>query len=371
MHLSQEQEELLKKLGQIARMSLGYNDKRVANALCQALDILSAALKEIDSSEFKGLLKQFERISGWDISDLSEELLIACLNTSQFERGLETIDSLISLGLRQERDLLDDKAAFLAALGRQEEAEQMLKGFLADTPDNLWLYIALGDIYFLHIPLDERQNLRKAEAWYYRAYDREIGKKDQEVWEVLLERLGDVTMARLRRRAEARLLELLEKYNIGTCRTLEQLKKSVYITGGEGVILYYLQAEIFSLDTEQTDEHLQVLTDVYNLSPQKALDGLSPLEILEYMPKGEHELRIVDQMFKEFIKKTKRKDPNEQFGALGSQEFTDFQVEFMEQKDPTTGKKRARLIDKEREKIKKDYDEGRLIWQGFIKYRQE
>jgi len=371
MHFNQKQQEILKQLGEIAEIYLYQNDKRVANSLHQALEILSAAVKQADSGEFKTILKEFERITKWDKSDLSEELLTACLNTSQADRGLEIIDMLITLGLYQEHDLFNDKASFLAALGRQEEAEQMLKKLLADMPDNLWLYIGLGDIYFINTLLDEHQNLAKAETLYYQAYDQEIGKRNRETWEVLLERLGDVTIARLRREVEECLLELLEDYDIGTYRALEQFKKNIYISGHDSVIFQHLQMQIYHKinDINEANDALQILNQAYNFMPQKDLNDLSPFEMVEYMPKGKHELRIMDEMFKKFSDKMSQEDSDKEFGALGSQEFTDFQIEFIAQKDPETGKKRRTIIDKERAKTKKDYKSGKLIWEGFVKYR--
>ncbi|MFH1426968.1 MAG: hypothetical protein ABIG60_00335 [Patescibacteria group bacterium] len=371
MHFNQEQKDILKQLGEIAQIYLYQNEKRVTNALHQALEILSIVFKEAELNRREAILEEFEEFTEWDRFDLFEELLVACLNTSQSERGLEIIDLLISLGLYQELDIFEDKASFLSALGRQEEAEQMLKGLLADMPDNLWLYISLGDIYFINTPLEEHQDFAKAEAWYYQAYDREIGKKDREAWEVLLERLGSVTIARLRREIEERLLGLLEKYNIGTYRALEQLKQNIYISSNDSFIFQHLQMKILHKieKLEEANKALQLLNDAYNLMPQKALDGLSPFEMVEYMPKGEQELRIMDEMFVEFDKKKERECSGKEFGALGSQEFTDFQIGFMKQNDPATNKKRRVIVDKERKKTQKDYESGKIIWVGFEKYR--
>lgn len=371
MYFNQEQENILKQLGEIAQVNLNYNDKRVANALCQALEILSKLGNEITSGDREELLEEFEQITEWDPFELSDQLLIACLNTSQCERGLGVIDLLKVFDLHDERDLAINEAAFLAALGRQEEAEQTLRELLVDAPDDLWLYIHLGDIYYIDTPLDEHKDFKKAEKWYYLAYDQKIGKQDKESWKDLLGRLGDVTISRLRQEAEERLVTLLEKYDIGTYKTVEQLRQNVYISSNESLISQHLQTQFYQKikNLKEANKVLQVLVDAYNFMPQKRLDDLCPFEMVEYMPKGEHELRIADEMFKEYTKKMKQKDPDKEFGALSSQEFTDFQIEFMEHKDSVTGKKRKTIIDKERMKVKKDYESGKLILEGFVRYR--
>lgn len=374
MYFNQKEQGLIQQLGEVAYLNLNLNDKRVVNSVYQLLDVFASACRRNNQDKFSGIRIEFESIVEWDLEDLFSELLTACLNTSQAERGLKAIDLAVSLGLYQEHDLFNDKSAFMCLLNRQEEAEKMLKELLEDDPNNLWLYIGLGDIYFINTLIDESQDLVKAEYWYYQAYDREIGMDDQESWEVLLERLGDAAIKRLKNESEKRLLELLIKHKIGTYKTIAQLKNNVYISSYDSVILQHLQMQAYQKikELEEANDALQIINDAYNLMPQKNLDGLSPFETNEYMPKGKHELRIVDEMIAEFFKNISHEEgKEEEAGVLGSQEFSDFQIKFFEQKDPLTNKKRRTLIDNERKKTKRDYEGGKLIWGGFTKYRNQ
>ena len=373
MHFTDEQKSELAQLGDIAEAHLNKNNKRAANALYAALEMLYGAHKSAgtESGAAKDLMEAFEQAVGWDAHDLADELIIACHNTSQCDRGLEAIDMLTELGVCSMREMIADTSAFFAGLGRRDKAEEILKTALSHDPDDVWLYISLGDVYYHNTPLDEDQDFEKAEKWYYAAYDNEIGKRDKESWNALLERLGSVTVDRLRRAAEDRLLRAMEQHNIGGYRTLEQLKANIAIASYDSIILQHMQMRIFSAIQNKTqgDEFLRLLNDVYNLAPQQDLNDLSAFEMVEYMPKGEHELRIMEEMFSAFNEQMPETGAESGFGALGSQAFSDFQVRFIEQKDPATGIKRRTLISRERKKTQQAYERGTLVWEGFTRFR--
>ena len=373
-HFTDEQKSELAQLGDIAGARLNENDKRVANALYAALEMLRAAHKGDGGAEgaaAKELLEAFEEAVGWDARDLADELIAACHNTSQCDRGLEAIDMLTELGVCSMREMIADTSAFFAGLGRRDKAEEILKTALAHDPDDVWLYISLGDVYYHNTPLDEDRDFEKAEKWYYAAYDNEIGKRDKESWRALLGRLGSVTVDRLRRAAEDRLLRAMEQHGIGGWRTMEQLKGNIAIASYDSIILQHLQMRVFGTiqDKTKVDEFLRLLNDMYNLAPQKELNGLSAFEMVEYMPKGEHELRIMEEMISAFTEQMPDDGAESGFGAFGSQAFSDFQVRFMEQKDSETGIKRRTILNRERKKTQRAYERGTLVWDGFAKYR--
>lgn len=140
MIFKREQIDILRELKTIADRNMTFNDKRVANALHGALDVFAETLKNTGADKLKLLKKEFEQITDWDDFGFSDELLVACHNTAQYERGLEIIEMLVALKLGDFKETAEDKAAFLAAIGRQGEAEGFLKGFLDKELHNTWLY---------------------------------------------------------------------------------------------------------------------------------------------------------------------------------------------------------------------------------------
>ena len=81
----------LKTLGDIALNHLYKNDKRVANALWSALEILQKQL-EANIQEKQLLLKEFKKAFGMDFEDAFNRFAIACYNTAQYFRGLEACE---------------------------------------------------------------------------------------------------------------------------------------------------------------------------------------------------------------------------------------------------------------------------------------
>jgi hypothetical protein len=370
MLFSAEQIKKIKELKLITKSNLYNNDKIVIDASLRMLNIFIEVINSLSEDKLAKLKDEFLQITNWDDLGFSDELLIACHNSVQNERGLEIIEILISLGLNNFRNTAEDKAIFLNALGQTEEAEKILVELLATEANNIWLYIKLGDLYCLDTVLDEHRNFEKAEAWYYKAYDNNIGKEDLKDWQVLLERLGSVTIERLRSESEKDLLACLKRNNIGTLETLYQLKEHVARLGYNSLILKYLESLLLKNENfEDAKRDLETLNNAYNLMTQSGLDNLSPFEMSKFFPAGENELRIKEETLS-FI--TEHNDYNfteKEPLAFISQQFLEAQIKFLAQKDEKTGKIRRKLIDKERAQTKKDYENGKFIWMGFVDYR--
>lgn len=368
--------EIAKKLielGEIASANFRDNEKRIANALYEALEIVTGVLiKEGNGHVEKLAKKEFRGFVGLSPEEAYEEFYVACLNTGQYDRALQMIDSVQKSGLIEEDDLIDDRVELLARNGRAEEAEKLLIEKLEKDPNNVWTYIALGDLYFMNQVQDEKQNIERAEHWYYKAYDGGMGDVDIDGGADLLERLGDACIERLRRRAEDKLLAYLEQKNIGAWKTLAQLRESIRLTGLNSVLMHHLENEIMRVSDsiEEANKDLRLLIDFYNLSKQNERDGFSPFELSVYTPLGTEELRLRDEMNQEISKwMEKAKNAGGDFGAIEAQSLSDMQTEFYSKKDSLIGKRRWSIIKAERKKTKKQFENGELIWTGFTVFR--
>lgn len=363
--------ELLKlnTLGGIALNHLYRNDKRVANAIWSALEILQEQLVA-NNSEKKLLLKAFKKAFGMDFEDAFNEFCIACYNTAQYFRGLEACDLAEKFDLISEREIIEERAQLYGHIGEFGKAEKILDRLIQEEPQNVWNYVSYGDLYYLWQVLPEKQNLQRAENWYYKAFDKGLGAGTEE-GEALVERLGDVCVERLKRSSLNKLLELMESLHVGRWMALDELKRTVYITGPDSVVLSYLQGEISNKtkDINQANEYLDILTDAYNLMPQRDLDGLCPFQMAEYYSQGEHSNRIIMEKMEAASKAMESGDLIPPIGAEGSEAFSKFQIEFMEGTDFVTGKRRRDVLRAESRKIEKQIKKGDFIWEGFIKFR--
>lgn len=366
---TQEQLLKLKTFGLIAKQHLYENDKRVVNCFQEAFEILEVQL--IGFVEEKNyILKHFKKTLGFGFPDAFNEFEIACYNTAQYERGLEICDLAEKFELIPQDDILSERAELYGHLGEFKKAEQILTQLLEKDPNDVWSYIKFGDLYYNSQVLPEKQDLRRAESFYYKAFDKGIGAETEDGLD-LIERLGDVCVERLRRKAEKNLLELLEEYHIGRWLALEALKNNVNISGHDGVIFSHLQMEIFHKvkDHEKANIALQTLTNAYNLMPQEALDGLCPFQMAEYYRDGEHTSRIIAEKMLAYQKAVDKGSIPAPTGAEGAEAFSTFQENFMKGIDTVTGKQRTKVLDAEQKKVEKEIDSGEFLWMGFIKYR--
>lgn len=368
-----EQQKVLLELNLVVLQSENQNSIRTANAYFELLKIFYEVLKTaVTDKDKKAIRKEFEYSAFCEFSEALDGLAIACLNSAQYEVFFESLDEAVALGLTKEEDWLQDCAECFVGLGRTKEAEELVANYSLTRPNEFWPYIILGDIFYYYQIQDEKKDFKKAEEWYYYAYDRGISKNNEEDWSVLLERLGSVCVDRLRQAAYDRLLNLFKTTEIGNWRLFAQWKEMVYRVGTENPLHQHITRLIgkSSENIKQANERLKILQDAYNLSPQKRLDDLSPFEMETKYPKGEFELKFREEMFSKFIETHKvDKNSKKNVDARFFQEFSDFQVDFMNGKDPATGKKRFVLIEKERQKTKKLADSDRLFWTGFEFFR--
>ncbi|MFH0830717.1 MAG: hypothetical protein V1895_01500 [Parcubacteria group bacterium] len=363
-------------LGAIAIQALADgNSKRVANAFGEALEILRRQAKSVQIAQ-----KMAKSELGISLADAHEEFYLACLNTAQYERALQELDALEAVRFITPKDHEVDRAELLTRSGQQHVAENLLQERLSKNMRDVATYIALGDIYYVWQLQDERQDHKRAEFWYYQAYDLGLAnivpgtkhKTDNEDAEMLLERLGSVCIDRLRMYAQEKLLCLLARRHIGDWPTIYQLREQVYRTGYDSVLLNHLQNQIANPNENisQQNQDLQVLTNYYNLLPQKSLDDLSPFEMRAHLPPGEHTCRIKQQMLEEYMADQAANTDQEQLaGAEFSSAFSAFQDHFLKQDDPVTGHRRNKLIEREHKKAVRDFEYGKSHWLGFLRYR--
>jgi len=361
-------------LGIVASKNIQFNDKRVANALCEALDILKKKLSFEEFSNItarRNIIKDFKRRIMFSEEELFDEATIALLNTGQYGRGLDVCDIFLHFEMADGDEIDVARAEFLCRMGKIKEAEQMLLKRLEKEPDDVWSYINLGDLYGIWPLQNEFCNLEKADYWYYKAYDRGLGNRETEDGRELIERLVFNCISRLRQKTENELLNVFEKLSIGSWKTVIQLKESIRMVGYDSPLFNHMQGALFNKTSsiDEANKYLQVLMDFYNLQPQERLDGLSPFEMVEYMPQGEYEIRIRNEMTEDFMGTQKDVSPDSPAGAEFSDKFSEFQIRFMDQKDFVTGKKRRKVIDDERKKTAKKFERGELPWMGFLKYR--
>lgn len=358
----------LKTLGEIARKHLGGNDKRVANAICEAFEILDSALRLI--SEQRLVMPAFEKHFGLSAEEAVEEFMVACYNTAQYERGLEMCNAADRYGLWPKEDILSERAELYGHLGECSKAEKILSDLIKQDPDNVQHYINYGDLYYVWQVLPEEQNLERAESWYYKAFDRHLGAGTENGLS-LLERLGEVCVERLRRSSEKRLLEMMERLSIGYWPALAELRRTVYLTGPESVVLNHLQMKIHHKvrDIKEANQSLGILMNAYNLMPQRDLHDVCPSQMAEYYAQGEHTARIIAEKFDAFHRAVEEGRASLPTSTEGAEAFSEFQEKFMAGLDEATSKKRSDVLRKEQKDIEKLIKKGEFIWTGFIKFR--
>lgn len=359
----------LKTLGQITKAHMGDNDKRVANAVHEAFEIMEKEVRVYPQRRDE-ILRHFKGAFGLAHNEAWEECIIACYNTAQYHRGLEFCRLAEKLNLLPDDELEAERAQFYGHLGEFVKAEEALDHLLQRDPKNVWSYINYGDLYYLWQLLPEKQNLHKAEEWYYKAFDKDIGVGAED-GTVLIERLGDICVEKLRRTAEKKLLKMLVDLRIGGWRTLEKFKQGVYVSSSESVIFHHLQTEIFNKNQnlQKANKALAILTDAYNLMSQKYLNDYCPFEMAEYYGEGEHTERIIAEKMEAYTRALEQGRVPSLVGAEGAEAFSKFQEEFMQGVDAVTGKKRARALKDEQGIIQKQVDKGQFLWFGFVKYR--
>lgn len=369
---TQEEQNTLRRLGAIAERHLEENDKRVVNAIAEALEILEKVLKNDASVEARAAaVKQFENDFRFSAEEAYEEFVVACFNTAQYDRGLEICAMMRAYDLvSEEDDVRADEAEFYGHLGEIAKAEAILFAMLGKDPQNIWNYIRLGDLYYFWQLLPEKQDLPRAEHWYYKAFDMELGAGTDDGIE-LCERLGDVCVERLCRSAEEKLFALFERLRIGGRQTFEALKDNVYLRGLESVIFQHIQGMLMQKagDTERANEYLDILTNAYNLMPQRDLGDWSPFQMTECYTPGEHTARIMSEKFAAYQRKIEAGRITPFAGAEGAEAFSKFQYDFMQEIDAVTGWRRDKVVADEQKQIKKSIRKGTFVWMGFVKFR--
>lgn len=370
---TQEEQNTLRRLGAIAEQHLEENDKRVVNAIGEAFGILEKVLKNNAAIEARvAAVKQFASNFGFSAEEAYEEFIIACFNTAQYDRGLEICAMMRAYDLILEEDNVRvDEAEFYGHLGETAKAESILFPLLGKNPQDIWSYIRLGDLYYLWQPLPEKQDLLRAEHWYYKAFDMELGVGTDDGIE-LCERLGDVCVERLRRFAEEKLFVLLERLRIGGRQTLEALKDAVYMVGPKSPLLQHIQGLLMqkSDNIKQANEYLDIFTNAYNLMPQHDFDDWSPFKMAECYAQGEHTPRIVSEKFAAYQRELEAGRIEPFTGVEGAEAFSKFQYDFMRGIDAVTGQKRDKVVAYEQKQIEKAIRKGTFVWMGFVKFRK-
>ncbi len=369
MFFNQNEKKLIKDLIFVVYTNIHKNDKRVVSTMMNLFEIIFKVTKNLKEDEYELLDVELSNIIEDDINYFIDEFIIACLNTAQYDNALFIINELTKFKLIEKDSLIHDQASFYARSNNFKKAESLLNKFLEKDPNDIWTYIKLGDIYYHDTSLKEHRNYKKAEAWYYKAYDNKIGYENEDDWVVLLERLGSVTVDRLRHDAEQELLKCLQENKIGGLETIFDLKKDINILGSESITFRHLEYMILKKfnNIDKANNILQILNQFYNLTEQEELDDLSPFEMSHFLPKGRNELRIINEMTEEAQSRLENYDENAM--SLFYQAFSDFQKEYLIQEDKVTGRIRQELISEEREKTKKDFDNNLIIWEGFTEFR--
>ncbi|MBI4458188.1 tetratricopeptide repeat protein [Candidatus Uhrbacteria bacterium] len=363
--------EELKDLGDgFCRLGHG-GDSRVIVLLERALALLEACLAAADADERReSVIEEFAEAVGHDLGFIEDRLVDACLDLGRYAKGLAVCGLLEKIGSRDPADILHDRVEFLTCLGRAEEAERLLLTALARRPDDAWIYIALGDLSFSYEPQREHRDILRAESWYYRAYDRGLADESRRGGQVLLERLREACVARLRGERETRLLAALERCGIGGRQTIADLAEEIRTAGTESVLLHHLAAEFdrHGAIAPGVRHASQLLTDFYEHVPQEAFGGYSHFEMSEYFPVGEHEARIRNEA-SYVVRRGTGSFAGHDNDPRSVARLATLQDEFFEGRDVLTGKERRRVIADERKKTRKLFEEGKLPWKGFLKHR--
>ncbi len=375
---TEEQKEALSYAIDIAQAHDGENDRRAASAYCDAFDLLTDLLQKTNSkTERSAILREFTGMTSLKVGDLVEDLSCPCLNTGQYSRYLDVLDRAVKLGLIDEDEFLSDRLEILVCLGDVRGAEELGRQQLESKPNEILSYVLLGDIYFLFERLDEQQDLKKAEDWYYRAYDL-FGWPEQpnEDWEMLVERLTEITIQKLRRGSYRRLLELFQARSIGGHETLYQLIDAVWFVGHDSPVVGHVQNRLIQSfheegkNLEEVNRALKVFQDAYNLMPQQGLEnGNCPFEMTIMYPQGPYACRILEEKNQAVLDYMESLPRDHQMLAEDFERISEIQEEFMDEKDPETRKLRSKLLEDEQKEIQRRVDSGELFWTGFTEFR--
>lgn len=350
------------RLGGLAREAIAANhDQAVIDALGEALNLLAANGHSTLS------VAQFERHSGYRLDDALREFVTSCLNLEKWRLGLAIIDQLAAAGLTEGMNHLRvERAELLCRLGRGEEAERLLLAELESQPDSAAIYVALADLHYHWQTLAEDRDLGAAESWLYRAFDLGLAKGGDDDARDLLEHLTDTCLDRLQSDAEDRLHALLLREGLGW-RTLAELRSSVWQDGpGSPILRHLANLLVQNVSAEEKEKRLQTIFGCYEQLPQDILGGYSAFERVEFMPPGRLETRLMQELADAYLGLTGHSlDP----AALISEDFRRFQQRFLEQNDPTTGRRRGLMIADERTETRRQHEEGEQPWFGFLRYR--
>ncbi|MEK9151963.1 MAG: hypothetical protein AAB692_01205 [Patescibacteria group bacterium] len=367
--------EELKDLGD-AFCRLGHGgDPRLIAVLERAFVMLEERLTADDAAGKirRTIIEEFNDAIGHDVDFVEDRLVDTCLDLGRCAAGLAACDRLERIGERDASDILHDRAEFLARLGPGEEAERLLLGALSRNPEDVWVYIALGDLTFSYEPQKEHRDLVRAETWFYRAYDRGLADEKNRGGRILLERLRQACIERLRRERETRLLGALGRWSVGGRETLDDLREDVRHSGIRSALFHHVAAEFQRLALRRPAQGdlktaLRMLTEAFDIMPQDVFDGYSVFETNEFFPTGENESRIrteASYVLKRGIGSFAGPDEDPRSIAR----MATLQGEFFDGRDALTGKERRRVIEDERKKTRKSFEDGKLVWTGFLKYR--
>ncbi len=362
----------------IALAHEGENDARATTAYSDVFGLLESVLQgtktQTDRAE---TLKEFTRITGLKAEELVENMNCPCLNSGQYARYLDVLDRAVELKLIKPDEFTHERIELLVCLGRRKEAEELGEHLLKSSPNDIMSYVIYGDIYYLFEYLNEHQDLQKAEDWYYQAYDR-FGWPDEpnEDWEILVERLHDLTIEKLRRAAYRRLRELLEAQSIGSHETVYQLIRATWLAGHGNAVMSYIQNTLlskimeFTKSIEKANVAIKVLQDAYNLMPQQHLkDGVSAFDMRIAYPQGPHAERVAVEKNQAVFDYIHSLTPDHKMTAEDYERVSEIQEEFMQENDPLTGKRRTELLMEEQKEIIRRVEEGELVWTGFTEFR--
>ncbi len=371
-YFSPEEAIKISLLGGIADENIHHNEKRVANAICELLEILANILNQ-NSSDHALVTKEWRMYSEWKVEEAFAHCMNACLNTAQYERGIDLCELLEKSGALPVSETALDHIEFNARLGKFAEAEQLAKRLFGE--DDIQRYLALGDIYYFFQIQKEKMDHSRAEEYYYQAYDRGLADQQTEEGEMLFERLGGCCMDRLRILAEKELIRSLERYQIGGWQTVTQLRSNVYAAGPDAPLFQHLQSAALSRiknhNHDEANAYLAVLSQAYSFMPQRELEGSCSFEMVEcYEQEAPDHHRLQAEMFEAYQKELALgKVANVAEGALGAVAFAQFQEIFYREIDPVTGQKRSAVLKKCAKKVDKVMHDGVFLWRGFTKFR--
>lgn len=372
--LSAAELKQLERLGREAETAVARDDDAaVFGALGTALEMAAAALGR-RGTKGRSVLDVFQKRTGFQLGDAVHEFVTTCLNTERFAAALRLLERLTAAGWEGDTFALADRAELLTRLGRGEEAERLLLVALDSlagrgSGEIAKIYLALGDVHYHWQDVEERRDLKLAEAWFYRAFDEGLAKGGDDTSRDVLEHLGDICLDRLRAESEDRLLVLLKEEGLGW-RTLAGLREAVWQDGAASPFLRRLARQIESegVSSASKENRLRILFSAYEHMPQDGLEGYSAFERAELMPPGRHESRIMHELANAYMSHSGEACLDA--GLLLAEDLPRFQQDFLNQLDPMTGRRRGTVVAEERGEMRRRHEEGAQPWLGFVRYRK-